>query len=114
MIDDNKEDEYQFTELDGDRSFDDDISTEDVKTSFPSENNLRRIILSSVAVIIVGFILFKFLSSYFSTKADLGDTNIAITTTQPVVAVIAKKSTSKPKILVPHTPPPYLRNVSSR
>ena len=102
MIDDNKEDEYQFTELDGDHSFDEDVSMDEVKTSFPSDNNLRKIILSGFAVIVVGFILFKFISSYFASKDNLGSKDLTEKTApKPSVAVVQKPVIEQPKPAAP-------------
>lgn len=93
MIDDNKEDEYQFTELDGDHSFDEDMSMDEVKTSFPNENNLRKIILSGFAVVIVGFILFKFVTSYLSNKGDIGNTDLTKESSKKPVVTAQNKPT---------------------
>lgn len=102
MIDENKDDEYQFTELDGSQSFDEDTVNDEVQTSFPAEGNLKRIVVSGFVVILVGFILFKFVSPYLSSEKKLTDVSV-LKTKKPVSQPI-KKVEVKPEPIV-YKPP---------
>ena len=76
MSDENKNDEYQFSELDSNQIFDEEVSTDHVKTSMPFENNLKKIILMGFGLLVIAFILYKFFGSYFVSN-NSGATEIS-------------------------------------
>lgn len=105
MAENNNNDEYQFSELDGSQGFDDigDSDNQVTATRAPSENNLKKFIGLGALAIIVLFIGYKFVLTFFhssnkaSTKASQTQ-QVKQIQTKPVVQ-------QKPKV-VEQTPPP--------
>lgn len=98
MTDENKEDEYQFTDLDGNQDFDDSPEADEVKTSFPAENNLKRVILSGLGVIVAGFVLFKFFAPYFLNKEKEEAISVMKSNPPVVVQAMPKQMPVKPVV----------------
>ncbi len=96
MSDENKNDEYQFSELDSNQIFDEDTSMDSVKTSMPADNNLKKFIIIGFGVVVVAFILYKFLGSYF-----VSDKNIKHNISKNSKPSVVNLATVKPKLIVP-------------
>ena len=90
MSDDNKNDEYQFSELDSNQIFDEDVSNDSVKTSMPAENNLKKFIIIGFGVVCVAFILYKFLGSYFVSNKNIKP-SVSKTDKPPIVNIAKVK-----------------------
>ncbi len=66
MTQDNKDDEYQFSDIESNQVFDEDPAMDNTSvTSMPADNNLKKVIIMAFGVIIVGFLVYKFLAPYF-------------------------------------------------
>lgn len=106
MVDDNKDDEYQFSELDGSQVFDEDAKVSDIKTSMPAENNLRKFILIGFAILVVVFLAYKFLGSQFLSSKKTNQQQ-KLTDKAPVSAVQNNSlaQSSKPDTSFQQPPP---------
>ena len=94
----NNDDEYQFSELDGNQVFDDSSDSSPIKTRAPSENNLKKFIILGVSALIVIFIGYKFVLTLFSSSKNSNNAQKKIVkkAEQPVVKPVVK---AKPKVV---------------
>lgn len=107
MTDENKDDEYQFAELDGNQVFDEASGSDDGNIASRSgDNNPKKFILIGVGVVIVGFLVYKFVTPMMS--GDSSGTSNQAGSTKPVTKVATNKPNSKPKpqpVVVPKVEP---------
>lgn len=109
MAEQNKDDEYQFSELDNNNVFDEEVGSGEVKSSMPSGENVKKFALIGFGVLVLAFLGFQQFKSSKSTTPKISKAPETSSSAKPTkeINIVQSRPEPKPMPAVAAKPDPF-------